>query len=121
MVQEALERIMPAVKQSQEPQPEGDSTLHAVPGIFESGRGEPMNGDDTYMPEYRGQATPCLVCGDPSVFRLARGRKSGKPFVMLVCGRDGRHFRGFINHQPYVREVLNLLEARNHDRVGDQP
>ena len=80
-----------------------------------------MNESATYTPAYRGQAIPCVVCGEALMVRLARGRKSGKPFVMLVCGRDGRHFRGFINHQPYVREVLDLLEARNRDLAGDQP
>ena len=53
----------------------------------------------------------CPICGEPLSIRLARGRKSGKPFVMLLCARDGRHFRGFINHRPYVREVLDRLEA----------
>ena len=42
---------------------------------------------------------------------MARGRKSGKPFVMLVCGRDGRHFRGFITDQTYVGEILARLEG----------
>jgi hypothetical protein len=45
--------------------------------------------------------------------RLARGRKSSKPFVMLVCEVDGRHFRAFVNHQPYVKEVLEHLEGKS--------
>ena len=56
---------------------------------------------------------PCLVCKGPLTVRLARGRRSGKPFVMLVCGRDGRHFRGFINDQGYVGQVLDRLEAKS--------
>ncbi len=54
---------------------------------------------------------PCLICGDPLTVRMARGRKSGKPFVMLVCGRDGRHFRGFITGQTYFGEILGRLEG----------
>ena len=57
------------------------------------------------------QGIPCLICGDPVTVRTARGRKSGKPFVMLVCGRDGRHFRGFITDQTYVGELLGRLEG----------
>ena len=58
------------------------------------------------------QGIPCLICGDSLTVRTARGRKSGKPFVMLVCGRDGRHFRGFITDQTYVGELLARLEGR---------
>ena len=54
---------------------------------------------------------PCLVCGTDLSLRLTRGRKSGKPFVMLICPIDGRHFRGFITSQPYVAEVLARLEG----------
>ena len=57
------------------------------------------------------QRIPCLICGDPLTVRMARGRKSGKPFVMLICGRDGRHFRGFITDQTYVGELLTRLEG----------
>jgi len=57
------------------------------------------------------QSIPCLICHSPLEMRLARGRKSGKPFIMLLCVQDGRHFRGFINHQPYVKEVLARLES----------
>ena len=49
---------------------------------------------------------PCPVCGDPVDVRPARGRKSHKPFIMLVCSRDGRHFRGFINDQEFVTRVM---------------
>ena len=42
--------------------------------------------------------------------KLTRGRKSGKPFVMLICSRDGRHFRAFINDQEYVSRVLESAE-----------
>ncbi len=55
---------------------------------------------------------PCLVCSHDLALRLARGRKSGKPFIMLICPKDGRHFRGFINDQTYVKEVLARLEGQ---------
>jgi hypothetical protein len=54
---------------------------------------------------------PCLICQQPLTMRLARGRKSGKPFLMLICQVDGRHFRGFINDQTYVQRVLARLEG----------
>jgi hypothetical protein len=54
---------------------------------------------------------PCLICQLPLSLRMARGRKSGKPFLMLICSADGRHFRGFINDQAYVKQVLDKLEA----------
>ncbi len=57
---------------------------------------------------------PCPICNGPLRLSPARSRKAKQPkvFLMLACPQDGRHFRGFINHQPYVREVLNLLEVR---------
>ena len=55
----------------------------------------------------------CLVCQQPLTLRLARGRKSGKPFLMLVCPQDGRHIRAFINDKEYVAGVLARLEARS--------
>ena len=71
-----------------------------------------MNSPSAYTPEYRGQGVPCVICGGPLTLRLARGRKSKKPFVMLVCSHDGRHFRAFINDQEYVRQVLKRLEGK---------
>jgi hypothetical protein len=64
---------------------------------------------------------PCIVCGSGLSLRTARGRKSGKPFLMLVCPVDGRHFRGFITHRDYVAGVLARLEGHtsgSEDRVG---
>jgi len=54
---------------------------------------------------------PCIVCGSGLSLRTARGRKSGKCFLMLICPQDGRHFRGFINDQTYVKQVLARLEG----------
>ena len=56
---------------------------------------------------------PCPVCGVPLTVRLARGRKSGKTFVMLLCAQDGRHFRAFINDQRYVAQVLERVEGKS--------
>ena len=56
------------------------------------------------------QQAPCLVCRQPLTLRFARGRKSGKPFLMLICGQDGRHFRAFITDKAYVSRVLEGVE-----------
>ena len=48
----------------------------------------------------------CPICQNPLTIRVARGRKSNKPFIMLKCDKDGRHFRGFITDQGYVKKVL---------------
>ena len=65
-----------------------------------------MKGSLAYTRAYRRIDIPCLVCREPLTIRPARGRRSGKPFVMLVCAADGRHFRAFINDQAYVRRIL---------------
>ena len=54
---------------------------------------------------------PCPVCRQPLALRTAKGRKSGKTFLMLVCVHDGRHFRGFINARSFVDKVLSRLEG----------
>ena len=51
----------------------------------------------------------CIVCKAILQIKPARGRKSGKPFVMLVCPVDGRHFRGFITDQDYLKRVTDLV------------
>ncbi len=56
---------------------------------------------------------PCPVCGDPVDVRPAQGRRSHKLFLMLVCSRDGRHFRGFISDQELVARVTDAA-----DRAG---
>ena len=71
-----------------------------------------MSNRNTYTPAYRQQDIACLVCQSPLVVRLARGRKSMKPFLMLLCAKDGRHFRAFINDQTYVHQVLERMEGR---------
>ncbi len=61
----------------------------------------------------------CPICNKALSIRLVTGRKSGKPFVMLVCSQDGRHFRGFINHRPYVEKVIDNLEAIPISQTGE--
>ena len=53
----------------------------------------------------------CHICRVSLSVRLARGRKSGKPFVLLVCPEDGRHMRAFVADADYVRRVVERLEA----------
>ena len=53
----------------------------------------------------------CHICRKPLSVRLTRGRKSGKPFVMLICPEDGRHMRAFVADADYVAGVLERLEA----------
>jgi hypothetical protein len=48
----------------------------------------------------------CPICLNPLSIRMAKGRKSNKPFIMLVCSLDGRHFRGFITDQGYINKIL---------------
>ena len=59
-----------------------------------------------------GALLQCPVCKGELCIRLAQGRKSGKPSIMVICPSDGRHFRGFITHQPYVADILSILEDR---------
>jgi len=49
----------------------------------------------------------CPICSNNLSVRIAKGRKSNKLFIMLVCQQDGRHFRGFITDQQYVKTVLS--------------
>ena len=54
------------------------------------------------------KAIPCPICGASLKISPASSRKSKKKkvFLMLVCGTDGRHFRGFISDQTFVRQVV---------------
>ncbi len=55
----------------------------------------------------------CPVCSKPLSVTVAKGRKSNKPFIMLKCDVDGRHFRGFITDQDFVRRIL-----QNHANIS---
>ena len=61
---------------------------------------------------------PCPVCSQSLSVRIAHGRKSGKPFVMLVCGKDGRHIRAFISDRQFVRGVV---EKAGIHQGGSEP
>jgi len=65
----------------------------------------------------------CPVCTIPLSVTVARGRKSNKPFIMLKCSADGRHFRGFITDQSYVKRVIeesNLKTGRVKGMVREE-
>ena len=57
-------------------------------------------------------ALSCHLCGNDLDVRLARGRKSGKPFVLMVCPVDGRHMRAFVGDADYVRNLMDQVEAK---------
>ena len=50
----------------------------------------------------------CPICAEPLRFSIASSRKAKrkKAFVMLVCPKDGRHFRGFISDQQWVGRLV---------------
>lgn len=50
---------------------------------------------------------PCIVCHSEMSLQVARGRKSGKVFLMMVCAVDGRHFRAFIADKVFVNSVVD--------------
>ena len=41
-----------------------------------------------------------------------QGPQIAQALLMLMCRRDGRHFRAFVNDQAYVRGVLDRLESQ---------
>lgn len=53
----------------------------------------------------------CFICGVSLRVRLTQSKK-GKTDVELACPEDGRHQRTFVNHRPFVEEmVVRLGEA----------
>jgi hypothetical protein len=60
----------------------------------------------------------CPVCSNPLSITIAKGRKSLKPFIMLKCNTDGRHFRGFITDQAYVKRVLGENSIKTGTGTG---
>ncbi len=59
----------------------------------------------------------CPICAKPLSIKMARGRKSNKPFIMLKCDVDGRHFRGFITDQGFISGIL----SQNGDLPTSKP
>jgi hypothetical protein len=60
----------------------------------------------------------CPICSKPLSITVARGRKSNKPFIMLKCDTDGRHFRGFITDQSYVKRVMDDVKQNTGMGTG---
>jgi hypothetical protein len=58
------------------------------------------------------ESLPYPVYGTGLIIRLAHGRKSGKPSVMFICPKDGRHIRAFISDKKFVGEVLVKLQTK---------
>lgn len=54
----------------------------------------------------------CIVCGNRLSIRTAQGRKSNKPFIMIICSESGKHFRAFITDQLYVKKFLESVEDK---------
>lgn len=74
------------------------------------------------MPE---QTTiPCPICAEPLRFTVTTNR-NGKHAIGLHCPQDGRHFRGFVNHKPFVEEALTRMaeatEGANADQRPSEP
>ena len=55
-------------------------------------------------------AITCPICGGAMKIGVTTNR-NGKHAIGVHCPADGRHFRGFINHKPYVEEVLSQILA----------
>ncbi|MFC1865097.1 hypothetical protein ACFLYB_00045 [Chloroflexota bacterium] len=60
----------------------------------------------------------CLICSNPLSIRMAKGRSSNKPFIMLVCPNDGRHFRAFISDQDYIKKILDEKGDSKAEGIG---
>ncbi len=55
------------------------------------------------------KSIPCLICRGPVNLTLHTRKKPGKPFLMLLCQIDSRHYRAFINDEAYVRNIAATL------------
>jgi hypothetical protein len=53
---------------------------------------------------------PCPICGTDLRLSVTTN-KNGKHAIGVHCPEDGRHFRGFINHRPFVEGALDRLLA----------
>jgi hypothetical protein len=63
----------------------------------------------------------CPICGKSLSLRIARGRKSNKPFIMLKCAADARHYRAFIGDRTYIERVIDQLESKKQSEKTNQP
>ena len=50
----------------------------------------------------------CPVCKETLAISPARSRKSKTPrnFIVLTCPKSGKHFRGFIGDEAFVRKTM---------------
>ena len=53
---------------------------------------------------------PCPICAEPLRFTVCTNR-NGKHSIGVHCPQDGRHFRGFINHKPFVEDAISHMAA----------
>jgi hypothetical protein len=61
----------------------------------------------------------CPICSKPLLIKMARGRTSNKPFIMMKCEIDGRHFRGFISDQHYISRLVQENKLNIPDQVSN--
>ena len=73
-------------------------------------------------PRHDPRAIACPICGTAMRVTVTTNR-NGKHAIGVHCPDDGRHFRGFINHRPYVEAVLGqVLEvSAGLGRTGRPP
>ena len=63
----------------------------------------------------------CLICGQALKVSLTTSKK-GRYAVALACPADGRHFRGFVNHRPFVVQVMaDTAALQNGSKTPDTP
>lgn len=73
--------------------------------------------------ENKKDAILCPICSEGMKLTVTTNR-NGKHAIGVHCSVDGRHFRGFINHKPYVEAMLGRLTesmAARGDPMGDAP
>ena len=65
-------------------------------------------------------AIPCPICAEALRFTVCTNR-NGKHSIGVHCPQDGRHFRGFVNHRPFVEDALaRMAEAEEAQQArGD--
>ncbi len=63
----------------------------------------------------------CLICGQVLKVSLTTSKK-GRYAVALACPADGRHFRGFVNHRPFVIQVMaDTAALQNGSKTPNAP
>ncbi len=58
---------------------------------------------------------PCPICTESLRFTVCTNRH-GKHSIGLHCPQDGRHFRGFVNHRPFVEDAISHMAAAEEAR-----